>query len=84
MLNSPGEDFLTVTPTGVTKAAHLSLLMVKVAYRLGTDVRQRAPDSSVLDLPADWRGSKYVEETRQMLPEKPKPISLNLSRFVEG
>jgi putative transposase len=68
------EDFMNVTPTGVTNAANLSLFMVNVAYRLCTDVRQRAPDYSVLDLKADYRGYKYVEETIQMLPEKPEPI----------
>jgi putative transposase len=68
------EDFMNVTPTGVTNAANLSLFMVNVAYRLCTDVRQRAPDYSVLDLQADCRGYKYVEETIQMLPEKPEPI----------
>jgi putative transposase len=68
------EDFMNITPTGVTNAANLSLFMVNVAYRLCTDVRQRAPDYSVLDLKADWRGYKYVEETIQMLPEKPEPI----------
>ncbi len=65
---------MNITPTGVTNAANLSLFMVNVAYRLRTEVRQRAPDSSVLDLKADYRGSKYVEETIQMLPEKPEPI----------
>ena len=68
------EDFMNVTPTGVTNAANLSLFMVNVAYRLCTDVRERAPDYSVLDLKADCRASKYVEETIQMLPEKPDPI----------
>jgi putative transposase len=68
------EDFMNVTPTGVTHAANLSLFMVNVAYRLCTDVRQRNPAYSVLDLKADWRGYKYVEETIQMLPEKPEPI----------
>ena len=68
------EDFMHVTPTGVTHAAHLSVFMVSVAYRLCTEVRQRAPDYGVLDLKADYRGSKYVEETIQMLPEKPEPI----------
>ena len=47
-----------------------------VAYRLRTDVHQRAPDYSVLDLKADCRGSKYVEETIKMLPEKPEPVLL--------
>jgi hypothetical protein len=70
------EDFMNVTPTGVTNAANLSLFMVNVAYRLQDDVRQRAPDYSILDFKADCRGSKYVEETIKMLPEKPEPVLL--------
>jgi len=70
------EDFMNVTPTGVTNAANLSLFMVNVAYRLRTDSHQHAPDYSVLDLKADCRGYKYVEETIKMLPEKPEPILL--------
>ena len=50
--------------------------MVNVAYRLRADVQSRAPDYSVLDLKADCRASKYVEETIQMLPEKPEPVLL--------
>jgi putative transposase len=68
------EDFMHVTSPGVTKAANRSLFMGNVAYRLRADVHPRDPDSSVLDLKADWRGYKYVEETIQMLPEKPEPI----------
>ena len=70
------EDFMNVTPTGVTNAANLSLFMVNVAYRLRADGHPRDPDYSVLDLKADWRGYKYVEETIKMLPEKPEPILL--------
>ena len=68
------EDFMHVTPTGVTNAANLSLFMVNVAYHLQAEVRQRDPDSSLLDLKADCRGYKYVEETIKMLPEKPEPV----------
>jgi putative transposase len=68
------EDFMNVTPTGVTNAANLSLFMVNVAHRLRADIRSRDSDYSVLDLKADWRGYKYVEETIKMLPEKPEPI----------
>ena len=68
------EDFMNVTPTGVTNAANLSLFMVNVAYRLRADVHLRDPDYSVLDLKADCRGYKYVEETIKMLPEKPEPV----------
>lgn len=70
------EDFMNVTPTGVTNAANLSLFMVNVAYRLRADVHPHDPDYSVLDLKADCRASKYVEETIKMLPEKPEPVLL--------
>ena len=70
------EDFMHVTPTGVTNAANLSLFMVHVAYRLQADRRQSDSDSSVLDVKADCRGAKYVEETIQMLPQKPEPVLL--------
>jgi putative transposase len=70
------EDFMNVTPTGVTNAANLSLFMVNVAYRLQADGRQRDPDYSILDLKAACRGYKYVEEMIKMLPEKPEPILL--------
>ena len=74
------EDFMNVTPTGVTKAANLSLFMVNVAYRLRTALYPHDLDYSVLDLKADCRGYKYVEETIQMLPEKPEPILLRQIR----
>ena len=65
------EDFMNVTPTGVTNAANLSLFMINVAYRLRADSQPHDSAYSVLDLKADCRGYKYVEETIQMLPEKP-------------
>jgi hypothetical protein len=68
------EDCMHLTPTGVTKAAHRSLCMGHAAYRLRADVHPRDPDSSVLDVQAACRGSKYVEETIPMLPEKPEPV----------
>ena len=74
------EDSMNITPTGVTNAANLALFMVNVAYRLQADGRQRDPAYSVLDLKADCRGYKYVEETIQMLPEKPEPILLEQIR----
>ena len=70
------EDFMHVTPTGVTNAANLALFMVNVAYQLRADGHARDSDYSVLDLKADCRGAKYVEETIQMLPEKPEPVLL--------
>ena len=70
------EDFMNITPTGVSNAANLSLFMVNVAYRLRADLQPRAPDYSVLDLKADWRGYAYVEETLKLLPEKPESVLL--------
>jgi len=70
------EDCMNVTPTGVTNAAHLSLFMVHVAYCLRADGHPRDPADSVLELKADCRGYNYVEETIQMLPEKPAPVFL--------
>ena len=70
------EDFMNVPPTGVTKAANLSLFMVNVAYCLRTDSHPQDADDSVLALKADCRGYKYVEETIEMLPEKPEPVLL--------
>ena len=70
------EDFMNVTSTGVTNAANLSLFMVNVAYRLRKTLHPCDPDYSVLDLKADCRGYKYVEETIKMLPDKPEPVLL--------
>jgi hypothetical protein len=70
------EDFMNIASTGVTNAANLALFMVNVAYRLRTNLQPHAPDYSVLDLKADCRGAKYVEETIKMLPEKPEPVLL--------
>jgi hypothetical protein len=70
------EDFMHVTPTGVTNAANLSLFMVNVAYHLRAANHPPDPDYSVLDLKADCRGYKYVEATIKLLPEKPEPVLL--------
>ena len=70
------EDFMTVTPTALTNAAHLALFMVKVSYRLLRDGRQRDPAARILDLKAHCRGYKYVDETIPLLPEKPEPVLL--------
>ena len=67
---------MNVTPTGVTNAAHLSLFMVNVAYCLRADSHARDVDYSVLDLKADCRGYKYMEETIKRLPEKPESVLL--------
>jgi putative transposase len=67
------EDFQTTHPTRVTNAANLSLFMVNLVERVLCDLRCSQPEISVLDLKAQCRGSKYVEETIKLLPEKPEP-----------
>jgi len=54
------EDFMNVTPTGLTHAANLSLCLGTVADGLRADGQAREPDAddSVLDLKADCRGYK--------------------------
>jgi putative transposase len=68
------EDFMNVTPTAVTNAANLSLLMVNVSEVLMCDSRQTNPDFGVLDLKSYYRGCKYATELLKILPEKPDDI----------
>jgi hypothetical protein len=65
------EDFLTTHPTRVTNAANLSLFMVNLVERMLREMRCLQPEISVLDLKAQCRGAKYVEETIKLLPETP-------------
>ena len=65
------EDFMNITKTGVTNAANLSLFMVNVSQVLLRELRPLAPEMSVLDLKAHYRGRKYVAETLKMLVKKP-------------
>jgi putative transposase len=65
------EDFMTTHPTRVTNAANLSLFMVNLVERVLREMRCLQPEISVLDLKAQCRGAKYVEETIKLLPEKP-------------
>ncbi len=70
------EDFMTTHPTRVTNAANLSLFMVNLVERVLRDMRRLQPEISVLDLKAQCRGAKYVEETIKLLPERPEPVLL--------
>ena len=57
------EDFMITSATAVTNAANLALFMVNLVERVLQDRRPRHPAISVLDLKAQCRGAKYVEET---------------------
>jgi putative transposase len=65
------EDFMTTHPTRVENAANLALFMVNLVERIVRDRRHLQPAMSVLDLKAQCRGAKYVEETIKLFPEKP-------------
>jgi len=67
-------DGMTVSPTGGTQAAQLALCRVHGASRRRTEGHPCAPAYRVLDLQANCRGSTSVEETINMLPEKPAPV----------
>ena len=67
---------MNISPTAVTNAANLALFMVNVSQRLLGDLRATDPECSLLDLKALYRGTKYVAEAIEMLPEKPEPIVL--------
>jgi putative transposase len=67
------EDFMTTHPTRVMNAANLALFMVNLVERVLRDMRHLQPEMSVLDLKAQCRGAKYVEETIKLLPETPEP-----------
>src|SRR4051812_32001251 len=73
-------DFMQTPPTAVANAANLAFFMVNFSERLLQDARHHQPDWSVLDLKAHYRGSKYVEETIKLLPERPEPIVLARTR----
>jgi putative transposase len=65
------EDFMTITATGVSNAANLSLFMVNLSSVLLKDLRQTDPQCSVLDLKAWCRGYTYVSALIKLLPEAP-------------
>ena len=64
---------MNISPTAVTNAANLALFMVNLSQRLLSDLRLADPESSILDLKALYRGTKYVTEAIEMLPAKPEP-----------
>lgn len=70
------EDFMNIKETAVTNAANLSLFMGNFSQALLRAHRSNAPDFSVLDLKAYYRGYRYARETIKMLPQKPEPILL--------
>jgi putative transposase len=65
------EDFMNITPTAVSNAVNLAFLMVNLSMALLKLYRQHDPDFSVLDLKAQFRARRYLDETIKMLPNPP-------------
>ena len=68
------EDFMNVKEIPVNNAANLAFFMVNVSQALIYNVKKDDPNFSIQDLKAHFRGSKYVNETLKLLPQKPDQI----------
>ena len=69
-----GQDTMNVNKIPVNNAANLSMFMVSVSAKLANTYRGENAHYSVLDLKSHYRGLKYLDETLNILPQKPEPI----------
>lgn len=65
------DDFMNVKPVAVTNAVNLAFLMVNLSAVMLKSYRDHQPDFSVLDLKAQFRARRYLDETIKMLPDPP-------------
>jgi len=65
------DDFMTVKPIAVTNAVNLAFFMVTLSAVMLRPYRDRQPDFSVLDLKAQFRARRYLDEIIKMLPDPP-------------
>lgn len=65
------DDFMNVKSVTVTNAVNLAFLMVNLSAVLLKPYRDNQPDFSVLDLKAQFRARRYLDETLKMLPDPP-------------
>ena len=65
------DDFMNVKPVAVTNAVNLAFLMVNLSTVMLKPYRHDQPDFSVLDLKAQFRARRYLDETIKMLPDPP-------------
>lgn len=68
------EDFMNVSPIAVTNAANLALLMVNLSAAVLQPYRHQQSDFSVLDLKAQFRAQRYLQEIIKSLPNPPDAI----------
>jgi putative transposase len=65
------DDFMNVKPVAVTNAVNLAFFMVTLSTIMLEPYRDDQPDFSVLDLKAQFRARRYLDETIKMLPDPP-------------
>jgi len=65
------DDFMNVKPVAVTNAVNLAFLMVSLSAVMLKPYRDDQSDFSVLDLKAQFRARRYLDETIKMLPDPP-------------
>jgi putative transposase len=65
------DDFMNVKAVAVTNAVNLAFLMVNLSAAMLKPYRDHHPDFSVLDLKAQFRARRYLDETIKMLPDTP-------------
>jgi putative transposase len=65
------DDFMNVKPVAVTNAVNLAFLMVNLSAVMLRPYRHAQSDFSVLDLKAQFRARRYLDETIKMLPDPP-------------
>ncbi len=65
------DDFMNVKSVAVTNAVNLAFFMVNLSAVMLKPYRDTQPDFSVLDLKAQFRARRYLDETIKMLPEPP-------------
>jgi len=65
------DDFMNVKPVAATNAVNLAFLMVNLSAVMLKPYRDDHPDFSVLDLKAQFRARRYLDETIKMLPDPP-------------
>ena len=65
------DDFMNVKSVAVTNAVNLAFFMVSLSAVMLRPYRHEQPDFSVLDLKAQFRARRYLDETIKMLPDPP-------------
>ena len=65
------DDFMNIKPVAVTNAVNLAFFMVNLSAVMLKPYRHDQPDFSVLDLKAQFRARRYLDETIKMLPDPP-------------